>query len=219
MTDLPTIIHLDDCVIAVDKPAGLLSVPGIGPENADCVAARVAAAHPGARIVHRLDMATSGVMVLALDAESHRRLSWQFERRSVVKRYIAVVEGVVAEDAGAIELPLRKDLTRKTRHIVDHLRGKPALTEWRVLERDAGARRTRIELRPRTGRSHQLRVHLAAIGHPIVGDGFYGVSAEAADRLGDGVPCPARLLLHSAELLIRHPSDDRELRLVARVPF
>lgn len=198
--DLP-ILHLDSELVVLDKPAGLLSVPGIGPMNADCLASRVQAVLPDARIVHRLDQATSGVVVMARGAAIHRELSRQFEQREVEKRYIAIVAGIVDADEGEIDLPMRKDMERTARHIVDHERGRPALTRWRVVERDAARARTRLELRPLTGRSHQLRVHLAAIGHPIVGDEFY--AGEAVARAAP------RLLLHATALTITMAPDAR----------
>ena len=142
------VIHADDRLLVLDKPAGLLSVSGIGPANQDCLARQAADAYPGARIVHRLDRETSGVIAMALDADTHRALSRQFEHRETAKRYVAVVAGLVEADAGEIDLPLRKDLDPPTpgpRHIVDHQQGRPALTRYRVLER--GDDRTRLELR------------------------------------------------------------------------
>jgi tRNA pseudouridine32 synthase/23S rRNA pseudouridine746 synthase len=205
----PEFLHLDDRIIVVNKQTGLLSVPGIGPEKADCLVARVAAIHPGARIVHRLDRDTSGVIVMARDAEAHRHLSVQFQERQVEKVYVAVASGVIAEDAGEIDLPIRKDLDDTPRQIVDHEHGRPALTRWRVLER--GRDRTRLELRPHTGRSHQLRLHLKTIGHPILGDDLYAPPdvRAAADRL----------LLHALSLTIAHPGTAAPMTFTAPCPF
>jgi len=200
----PDVIYTDEHLIVLDKPPGLLSVPGIGPDNQDCLARRVEAEFTGARIVHRLDRETSGVIVMAMDAESHRQLSRQFEQRLVDKIYIAVVAGVVADDDGEIDLPIRKDLNPPRpgpRHIVDHVHGRPAQTRYRVLQRDAD--RTRVELRPKTGRSHQLRVHLDAIGYPILGDDLYAPPEVVA--LAD------RLLLHARALSITHPATGQRL--------
>lgn len=205
------VIHADAHVVVLDKPSGLLSVPGIGPENADCLAAHAQSRFPTARIVHRLDQATSGVIVMALDAESHRELSRQFELREVDKRYIAVVAGLVDADEGEIDLPMRKDMERKARHRIDHDRGRPALTRWRVLERDAALRHTRLELTPLTGRSHQLRVHLATIGHAIVGDEFYA-PAEVASAA-------PRLLLHATSLTVTMPGSATRRTFVSTAPF
>lgn len=206
---LPPILYRDDRLIVFDKPAGLLSVPGIGPEKADCLAARVQAAHPGARIVHRLDRDTSGVIVMARDAEAHRALSIQFQDRIVDKTYVGVVAGVVAGDDGEIDLPIRKDLDDPPRQIVDHVHGRPSVTRWRVLER--GDDRTRLELRPITGRSHQLRLHLASIGHPVLGDDLYAppASRDAADRL----------LLHATSLSVVHPTTAAPMTFGAPCPF
>lgn len=206
------VIYADRRLLVLDKPPGLLSVPGIGPANQDCLARRAAAAHPGARIVHRLDRETSGVMVMALDADTHRNLSRQFERREVAKRYVAVVAGLVERDEGEIDLPLRKDLDPPTpgpRHIVDHQQGRPALTRYRVRARDDD--RTRLELSPRTGRSHQLRVHLEAIGHPILGDDIYAPADVAA--------ATDRLLLHAHTLSLTHPTTGEQMTFESPCPF
>jgi tRNA pseudouridine32 synthase/23S rRNA pseudouridine746 synthase len=206
------VIYRDDRLLVLDKPAGLLSVPGIGPANQDCLARRAAAAHPGARIVHRLDRETSGVITMALDADTHRSLSRQFERREVEKRYVAVVAGLVEDDEGEIALPLRKDLDPPTpgpRHIVDHEQGRPALTRYHVLARDGD--RTRLQLHPLTGRSHQLRVHLEAIGHPILGDDLYAPP--------DVVATADRLLLHAQMLSLTHPATGEQMTFEAPCPF
>jgi tRNA pseudouridine32 synthase/23S rRNA pseudouridine746 synthase len=206
------VIHADRHLLVLDKPPGLLSVPGLGPANQDCLARRAAAAHPGARIVHRLDRETSGVIAMALDADTHRNLSRQFERREVDKCYVAVVAGLVERDEGEIALPLRKDLDPPTpgpRHIVDHEQGRRALTRYRVLARDDD--RTRLELRPLTGRSHQLRVHLEAIGHPILGDDLYAPPEVVA--LAD------RMLLHAESLSLTHPTTDERMTFETPCPF
>lgn len=208
---MPGVLHHDERIVVLDKPAGLLSVPGIGPHKQDCLAARVAAGFPGARIVHRLDRDTSGVIVMALDAEAHRELSRQFQDREVEKRYIAVVHGVVEADEGEIDLPLRKDLDAAPvpRHIVDHEHGRRALTRFAVLER--GADRTRLRLRPITGRSHQLRVHLKEIGHPILGDDLYAPAGVVA--MAD------RLLLHAESLWLVHPGTGAPMTFTAECGF
>jgi tRNA pseudouridine32 synthase/23S rRNA pseudouridine746 synthase len=193
----------------LNKPAGLLSVPGIGPEKADCLAARVAAAIPGARIVHRLDRDTSGVIIMALDAEAHRQLSVQFQDRQVQKKYIAIVAGVVERDEGSIDLPMRKDLEDPPRQIVDYERGRPAITRWRILERQAD--RTRLELSPLTGRSHQLRLHMQCMGHPILGDDLYAPPEILA--MAD------RLMLHALSLSIVHPTTAELRTFEAPCPF
>lgn len=207
-TDPLVILHEDEQVICVDKPSGLLSVPGRGPHLADCLIARVQAAFPTALLVHRLDRDTSGVMVFALTPHAQRTLSSQFENRQTKKTYIARVYGVVQDDKGTVDLPLIVDWPNRPRQMVDHENGKPAVTDWRVLKRGNGE--TRLRLMPRTGRSHQLRVHCLAMGHPILGDPFYAT--------GDAANHP-RLMLHSQELRFNHPDGGRGMRVVAKSPF
>ena len=191
------IVHEDRFLVVVDKPSGLLSVPGRRPEHADCVAARVRARFPeatGPLTVHRLDMDTSGLIVLALDPTTHRALSRLFQEREVSKRYEAVVDGRARPDEGTISLSLRLDLDNRPYQIVDEQRGRPALTRWRVLAR--GDRWTRVEFVPHTGRTHQLRVHAAVgLGCPIRGDLLYGDPTSAP-----------RLQLHATTLSLRHPA-------------
>ena len=167
------IIHQDDRIVVLNKQTGLLSVPGIGPDKQDCLARRVKAQIPEARIVHRLDRDTSGVIIMALDAEAHRELSRQFQDREVQKTYIAIVHGRVESDQGEINLPMRKDMESgsKPLQIIDHEQGRSAVTKYSVIDREAD--RTRLELTPITGRSHQIRLHLKTIGHPILGDDLY----------------------------------------------
>jgi tRNA pseudouridine32 synthase/23S rRNA pseudouridine746 synthase len=201
----------DRHLVVVDKPAGLLSVPGIGPEKADCLVARLQATAPGARIVHRLDFDTSGVIVLALDADTHRELSRQFQDREVRKRYVAVVAGHVAGDSGEIDLPLRKEAMGSARQMVHPTEGKPSVTRWRVLERLENPPRTRLSLEPLTGRSHQLRVHCLAIGHPILGDPLY-----APPEWRDAAP---RLMLHAEMLEFTHPATGERVCVEATAGF
>lgn len=184
-------------------------MPGRGEHLQDCLSARVQAELPDALVVHRLDRDTSGLIVMALDPDAQRELSRQFAERLVEKVYIAVVAGLVEQDAGTIELPLRKDFEHPPRHMVDSVLGRPACTQWRVLER--GTDQTRLELRPVTGRSHQLRVHMAALGHPIFGDNLY------ADELARSRA--PRLLLHAWRLSLAHPDDGRRLTWTADCPF
>jgi tRNA pseudouridine32 synthase / 23S rRNA pseudouridine746 synthase len=202
------LLYSDCALLAVNKPAGLLSVPGRGDAGRDCLAARVQAEVPEALVVHRLDQATSGVMIFARGATVQRVVSMAFAERRVGKRYEAVVEGDVRGDAGEIDLPLSADWPNRPRQQVDHVRGKPSLTRWRVLARDAAAQTTRLALEPVTGRSHQLRVHLAAIGHAIVGDPLYANESAAP-----------RLLLHACELRLPHPSQGRTLVVTSPLPF
>ncbi len=215
------VVGMGEGYVVVDKPAGLLSVPGKGADKADCVAARVAGMFPdasGPLIVHRLDMDTSGLMVLGLDAASQRDLSKQFERRTVGKTYVALLDGRVREagDEGVIELPMRLDVDRRPHQIVDHERGREAVTAWRILgfEIEGGRECTRVELMPRTGRSHQLRVHAAeGIGAPILGDVLYGEGASAA-----------RLMLHATDLAFDEPGGGEDepgarVRFESEAPF
>ena len=204
-----TLLYIDDAILVVDKPAGLLAVPGRGLAGADNLVGRVQQAHPGACTVHRLDMATSGLMLLARGPDMQRALSRSFEQRTVHKRYEAVVHGLVAADTGSSDAPLAADWPRRPLQKVDFDTGKPSLTRWQVLGRDAAAQRTRLRLEPVTGRTHQLRVHLWALGHPIVGDALYG---------SDTPPAP-RLLLHACELRLPHPVHGRECRFTSTPPF
>ena len=199
-------IHIDEHLVVVGKPAGLLAVPGRN--QPDCLAARVIAVWPDARVVHRLDMATSGLFVMARGAVAQRQLGAAFEARRVHKSYVAVVQGLLAADAGSIDLALGADWPNRPRQRVDALHGKPALTHYRVLARDTAAGTTRLALQPVTGRSHQLRVHLLALGHPIVGDALYGEPAPGG-----------RLLLHASALALPHPAHGATLRLDSAPPF
>lgn len=210
----PRFVQLDvlfknDRILAVNKPPGLLSVPGLGPQNQDCIASRAAALFPGAMIVHRLDSETSGVMVLALDPDTHRRLSMQFEKRRTEKAYVAIVQGQPDGDEGEIDLPIRKDIDNRPMSIVDRVHGKPSVTRWRVIEHLGD--RTRLELTPVTGRTHQLRLHLSAVGHPILGDSLY---APAAVRF-----LAPRLLLHARLLMVTDPGTQERLTFESPVPF
>lgn len=205
---VPVIYH-DDYIVVLDKPSGLLSVSGIGLDKIDCLAVRVASAIEGARIVHRLDMDTSGIIVMARDADTHRELSRQFQDREVEKTYIAVVGGVVVEDAGNIDIPIRKDFENPPKQCVDYISGKPSSTNWKTLERMES--RTRLELRPLTGRSHQLRIHLREIGHPILGDDLYAPAELQA--------MTDRLMLHAQSLTITHPCSNEKLTFAAACPF
>lgn len=207
----PDILYQDDALLVIDKPAGLLSVPGRGPANADSLASRVQTRFPDARIVHRLDMATSGLILMAHGAEMERRLSIAFQHRTVEKRYVAVVAGRPTPESGEITLPLIADWPNRPRQKVDRELGKPSLTGYTVLEYDSGSNTSRVELRPHTGRTHQLRVHLQAIGHPILGDELY---ADDAARLA-----APRLMLHATTLSLPHPLTGETLTLESPPPF
>ena len=207
----PLLTYLDQALIVADKPAGLLAVPGRGADKADSLSARVQSHYPDALIVHRLDMATSGLIVLARGPAVQRLLSAAFAERRVDKTYVALVQGLLADDAGEIDLPLGADWPNRPRQQVDALRGKPSLTRWQVLSRDTTAGRTRLLLQPVTGRSHQLRVHLAAIGHAILGDALYADAAAAGSA--------PRLLLHASRLQFDHPLLGTRLDLASAAPF
>ncbi|GGC02609.1 pseudouridine synthase [Marinobacterium zhoushanense] len=207
--DTPELIYEDRDLVVVSKPASLLSVPGRGADKQDCLWRRVQRTHPTARIVHRLDYATSGLMVLALNAQSHRALSMQFQERETDKRYQAIVSGQPEPKTGEVDLPLRCDWERRPLQIVDHEQGKPALTRWQAV--GTCAQGSRILLFPVTGRSHQLRVHMMAIGHPIIGDAFY-----APEPIRDLSP---RLLLHADRLALTQPSSGQRLEFESSCPF
>lgn len=202
------ILHQDHQILLVDKPAGLLSVPGKGPHLADCLIARIQMAFPEALLVHRLDRDTSGVMVFALTSSAQRHLGLQFENRQTRKTYVARVWGHVAEKNGTVDLPLIVDWPNRPLQKVDHETGKSAITDWRVQRYEETA--TRIRLYPKTGRSHQLRVHMREIGHPILGDPFYA-TGPARDA--------PRLMLHSESLRLRHPDGGKGLTFRAPAPF
>lgn len=202
------ILHEDAEVLLVNKPAGLLSVPGKGPELADCLLARVQAAFPDALLVHRLDRDTSGVMIFALTPHAQRHLGLQFEKRMTQKTYVARIWGVPTQKTGTVDLPLIVDWPNRPRQMVDHEKGKPAQTDWRVLKDEGDT--ARVRLHPRTGRSHQLRVHMLALGHPILGDPFY-TTGPARDF--------PRLMLHSLELRFKHPQGGRSMKIRAALPF
>ena len=204
------LIYRDESLIVVNKPAGLLAVPGRGADKQDCLARRVQAEFPDALVVHRLDMATSGLLLFARGAETQRRLSQMFRERGVQKRYVAVVAGRLEQQSSEIDLPLMGDWPNRPRQKVDHESGKPSLTRYRLLAHDAPTDTSRVELEPVTGRTHQLRVHLAAIGHPILGDALYG--GEAEGKAG-------RLLLHASALGFAHPFGAEPLHLASDPPF
>lgn len=203
----PELCYQDTALLAVFKPAGLLSVPGRGPDKQDCLSSRIQHFFPEARVVHRLDMATSGLILFALGAEMQSRLGRAFQQREVYKRYTAVVSGRL-EGRGSIDLPLITDWPNRPKQRVDFDSGKPALTHYTVLAYDAEQNCSRVELEPVTGRSHQLRVHLAALGHPIVGDALYGSPTANG-----------RMLLHACELRLAHPVTGAPLCVLSAPPF
>ncbi len=218
MTAGVTLIHSDEHLLVFDKPAGLLAVPGRGPENQDCLSARAQALFPDALIVHRLDMATSGLIVMARGLPAQRHLSRSFETRQVHKQYLAVVAGALHNpqpDNGwnTIDLPLIADWLARPRSKVDHLIGKTSVTRWRVEPHpeNAQGRTTRLRLEPVTGRSHQLRVHLLALGHPIAGDPLYASPAQQA--------LSPRMALHAWRIELPHPHTGEPVRWEAPCPF
>ena len=198
-------IHCDEYFLVVDKPAGLLAVPGRGEEKQDCMASRVQREFPDALIVHRLDMATSGLMVFARGIAMQRRLSEMFREREVIKRYVAIVAGAPKPASGSVNLPIAEDWGNRPRRKIDAESGKPSLTHYRVLEQHAES--ARVELEPVTGRTHQLRIHMMASGHPIAGDSLYG-----------GKPA-GRLMLHACELRFDHPASCMPLIFSSAAPF
>jgi len=203
------IVHADEFLVAVDKPSGLLSVPGRGEAKADCALSRSQAAYPDVLTVHRLDMATSGLLLLARGKDMQRALSGLFERGEVQKRYIADVWGSPHPAAGEISLPLITDWPRRPLQKVDHEIGKPSITRYETLSGSGSI--ARLALTPLTGRSHQLRVHLAETGHPILGDEFYATGKALAAR--------PRLALHAERLAFVHPGTGAALDLVCPCPF
>jgi tRNA pseudouridine32 synthase/23S rRNA pseudouridine746 synthase len=211
-----TVLHADAALLVLVKPAGLLSVPGRGADKQDCLSSRVQQQYPDALIVHRLDMATSGLLLMARGAEMQRRLSHDFATRQVHKRYLAVVDGQLepgADEWGLIDLPILADWPNRPLRKIDAL-GQVSSTRWRVLAQETGPTgetQTRLELEPLTGRTHQLRVHLMAIGHPILGDALYA-DAPVIQR-------SPRLLLHASELGLNHPLSGEALRFSSDAAF
>nr|WP_070961423.1 RluA family pseudouridine synthase [Hyphomonas sp. Mor2] len=200
-----TTLYVDDWIVVCDKPSGLLSVPGRGPEKVVCASSVLGARHEDVRIVHRLDMDTSGVMVFARSKDAQRHLSMQFERRSVSKQYEALIAGQPEARSGTVNAAIAKySLNRPLRHLDPA--GREAVTHWRVVE-PVGPD-TRVTLTPETGRSHQLRLHMASLGHPILGDVFYGDPHTHE-----------RLCLHAQSLAFRHPDTGAELRFESPAPF
>jgi tRNA pseudouridine32 synthase / 23S rRNA pseudouridine746 synthase len=205
------VLHASESLLVLDKPAGLLCVPGRGADKQDCLSARAQGAYPDALVVHRLDMATSGLFLMARGGAMQRRLSQAFAQREVGKRYIAVVAGRMPAESGTIDLPLAADWPNRPRRIVSMDNGKPSLTHWRLLSYDERCDASRLELEPVTGRSHQLRVHLLAIGHPILGDALYA-PPPVRERA-------SRLMLHASRLALAHPGTGEPLSFSSPCPF
>ena len=196
--------------LIVNKPPYLLSVPGRAEDNKDCLITRLQEnGYPEALTVHRLDWETSGLLIIARDPDSHRELSRQFQDREVQKSYTALCWGKPNLDSGSIDLPMRYDPETKPRHIIDYQHGRQALTFWKVLERNDYY--SRVELIPITGRSHQLRVHMTSIGHPLLGDKLYAHQSALINQ--------ERLCLHATQLSITHPNTKERLFFESTVPF
>lgn len=205
------ILYHDDYLLVVDKPSGLLSVPGRGEDREDCLAKRVQVVFPDALIVHRLDMSTSGLMVLARGKAMERALSIAFQTRQVHKRYEALVAGKLSPVQGEVNLPLITDWPNRPKQMVSFELGKPSLTRYQVIEYLSDLDATRVSLEPITGRSHQLRVHMQALGHAILGDKLYALPQVQAQS--------ERLLLHAAMISLPHPVSGEVMTVSSAVPF
>ena len=199
------ILYRDDDLLILNKPAGLLTVPGKGPDNQDCLIRRALGPFPNARVVHRLDQGTSGIVMFPLNYITLRTLTKQFEARGVHKRYAAVVSGLMEQDEGEVTLPLICDWPNRPLQKVCFEQGKAAHTRYRVMERDADTQTTRVLLEPVSGRTHQLRVHMLALGHPIVGDRLY-----APVDIQEQAP---RLLLHAQQIFFDHPITNQPVNV------
>jgi len=205
------VIYRDEVILALNKPSGLLSVPGRGKDKQDSLVIRVQAEYPEALIVHRLDMATSGLMLMARNQDMQRQLSMLFEQRLIDKRYIAIVDGKLEQQSGEINLPIITDWPNRPRQKVDYENGKPALTIFKLIKYNPEQNITRIELKPQTGRTHQLRVHMQSLGHAILGDRLYA-TAEVQQK-------STRLLLHAESLAFTHPATQDALNINSQAPF
>lgn len=202
-------MYVDDHILVLDKPAGLLTVAGKTPDLADCLEARVRDEFPTATMIHRLDKDTSGIIVLGLTAKSHAHIGRQFEKRQTSKRYIAKVWGQMANPTGRVDQPMTSDWPNRPKQRVDPMLGRAAITDWQVLE--IAEDHTRVQLSPQTGRTHQLRVHMSFLGHPILGDNLYAPS--------DALAASDRLCLHAEMLGFRHPDGGDAVSFESAVPF
>ena len=203
------ILYIDEDVLVLNKPSGLLTVPGKELKHHDSLELRVKIEYPNSFLVHRLDMDTSGVIIFALSKSTQRSLNLQFEKRIVKKLYEARVFGNITEDNGFIDLPLIVDWPNRPLQKIDAKEGKSALTHWQVLNREGDV--TRVALMPETGRTHQLRVHMMSLGHTILGDRFYGNVAE--------INLANELQLHAKDLMIHHPKNGKKIIFKAPLPF
>lgn len=204
------ILHQDQDIVVLNKPSGLLSVPGREIWHKDSLAIRILRVWPEACVVHRLDMATSGIIILALRKSAQSHMGRQFQQKVIDKTYFAEVEGIITEQRGLIDLPLRCDWENRPRQIVDFEQGKASQTEWEVVQRKKQT--TLVKLTPLTGRTHQLRVHMQQLGHPIIGDEFY--ASEQGKQLS-----PKRLNLHAASITLTHPSTEKRITFHCPAPF
>lgn len=207
---MPDILFQDEHYIILNKPANLLSVPGRGADKQDCLSARVQTHLPSALIVHRLDYDTSGIILMALTKQAQSAAGKLFQQREILKTYVAIVDGWPENSNGSIDLPMRCDIDRRPLQIIDHQQGKQALTHWKRLENYEN-NSSRIELSPHTGRSHQLRLHMQAIGHPILGDNLYGTDITLA--------MSPRLLLHATQLEFKHPLSNQLVSIDSPAEF
>ncbi len=203
------IIYADQDIVIANKPSGLLSVPGRGPEKQECLLSHLLPFYPNIKIVHRLDMDTSGLMVLGLNAEAHRHLSRQFQERETSKTYHAICAGIPAHNEGAIKLPMRCDWEKRPLQMIDFQYGKSAETHWKVIQQNS--RSFLVELTPITGRSHQLRLHMKSLGHPILGDNLYADPISLKES--------TRLQLHATTLSFQHPKTQQTLTFTVTPPF
>jgi tRNA pseudouridine32 synthase/23S rRNA pseudouridine746 synthase len=203
------VVYVDEHILVLDKPAGLLTVAGKSPDLSDCLEARAVDDYPSATIIHRLDKDTSGIIVLALTADAHAHIGRQFEKRQTQKRYIAKVWGCLATESGQVDQPLASDWPNRPKQHVDTVLGRQAITDWAVTE--VGETSTRVALSPQTGRTHQLRVHMSFLGHPILGDNLYAPA--------DALAASDRLCLHAELLKFRHPNGGANTCFVSEAPF
>lgn len=205
------ILFEDECLLVINKPSGLLSLSGKNPLNRDSVHYRLAQQYPDIRLTHRLDLGTSGIMLLAKNKAVNANLTKQFQRRSVIKRYVSLLAGEVQGSEGLIDFPIAKDILLFPRLKICHQDGKSAQSQYHVTARLAGPVRTRVLFTPMTGRTHQLRIHSQAIGHPILGCDLYGT--EATQQMAP------RLMLHALDITFEHPQSQQQLTLSSPCPF
>ena len=205
------LVYADNSILVLNKPSGLVSVPGRTPELQDSLSRRVQSVYPDACIVHRLDMDTSGILIMARSSDAQRELGRMFMNRNIGKTYIAIVQGTVPRESGDIEFPLRPDWPNRPRQQVDFECGKPSLTRYKILEVDAETCTSRLEIEPVTGRTHQIRIHLSTFGHPILGDRLYA-PLDVRSR-------SCRLLLHAQSLHLQHPVTGVRMQFECTAPF